>query len=114
VRQRARAVGGAAVEDAAVVRMNVVLGRAVQQHVEMGADMHVAQLERTGQRDDERDVLADRLVASDSVGVRGRARREPARERRVGMDVELEQMEEWVGDDGDGAVNFPLDAVLEL
>lgn len=41
-------------------------------------------------------------------------RGEPARERRVAVHVELEQVEERIADEWDGAVELRLNAVVEL
>lgn len=112
--ERTGAVGDARVEDAAVVRVNVVLWRAVQEHVHVGADVHVAHLQRACEREDERDeLLLGRLLAYD-LDVGFGSGRQAARERRVAVDVELEEMEEGVADKGDRAVDLGLDAVLEL
>jgi len=111
--ERARAVGGGAVDDAAVLLVDVVLGHAVQQHVEPGAHVHVAQLEGAGQREHERDVLL--LPPLVPLGrVRERPGGDPAGERRVGVQVELEQVVQGVVDGRDGAFNLALDAVAEL
>lgn len=114
VRDRAGAVGSAAVEHAAVARLDVLLGPTVQQHVHVGADVHVAQLQRAGQREDQRDVLLRRRLLAHHLDVLGRARGQAARQGRVAVDVELEQVEEGVADRGDGAVQLRLDAVVEL
>lgn len=114
VAHRAGAVGDGRVEHAAVVVVHVVLGHAVQQHVHVRADVDVAALQRAGQGEDERDVLlvGQRLV--NDLDVRRWTGGQAARERRIVVDVELEQVEEGVGDEGDGAVELALDAVLEL
>lgn len=112
--QRTGAVGDARVEDAAVVRADVVLGRAVQQHVHVRADMQVAHLQRAGERKHERHVLLLRQLLAHDFNVRLRSRGQPTRQRRVAVDVELEQVEEGVVDKGNGAVDFALDAVVEL
>jgi hypothetical protein len=51
---------------------------------------------------------------ADCLDVWWRARGQPAGEGRVAVDVELEEVEEGVGDGGDGAVLFGFDAVVEL
>lgn len=114
VAQRAGAVGDGRVEHAAVVVVHVVLGHAVQQDVHVRADVHVAELQRAGQREDERDVLLVGQLLANDLDVRRRAGGQAARERRIVVDVELEQVEEGVGDEGDRAVDLALDAVLEL
>lgn len=114
VAERAGAVRDGRVEDAAVVVVRVVLGHAVQQHVHVGADVHVAQLQGAGEGEDEGDVLLRGQLLADDLDVGGRAGGQAAGERRVVVDVELEQVEEGVGDEGDGAVELRLDAVLEL
>lgn len=114
VAQRAGAVGDGRVEHAAVVVVHVVLGHAVQQHVHVRADVHVAELQRAGQREDERDVLLVEQLLANDLDVRRRARGQAARERRIVVDVELEQVEEGVGDEGNRAVDLALDAVVEL
>lgn len=114
VAQRTGAIRNGRVEDAAVVVMRVVFGHAVQQHVHVRADVHVTELQRAGQGEDERDVLLLGQLLANDLDVGGRTGGQAARERRVVVDVELEQVEEGVGDEGDGAVELALDAVLEL
>lgn len=74
----------------------------------------MAQLESTGQREDQRDVLPLGGLLPNGLDVRRRTAREPAGQRRIGVDVELEQVEKGVGDHGDRAVDLGLDAVVEL
>jgi hypothetical protein len=76
--------------------------------------VHVAELQRAGQREDERDVLLVEQLLANDLDVRRRARGQAARERRIVVDVELEQVEEGVGDEGNRAVDLALDAVVEL
>lgn len=113
VAQRTRAVGNCRVEGSAVVVMQVVLWQRVQQDVEMRANMHVAKLELARERKYERDVLLGRRLLVDNGRMASRARGDAARERRIAVNVELEEMVEGVGDEGDGAVDFALDAVVE-
>lgn len=70
--QGAGAVRDARVEDAAVVGAYVVFGRAVQEDVEVGADVHVAQLEGSREGEDEGDelLLGGRLADDLDVGFR--------------------------------------------
>ena len=90
------------------------LRRAVQQNVQVGRDVQMAKLQRAGQREHQRYVfhfighLADGLDSGS--GARGQA----AGQRRVGVDVELEEVEEGVADLGDGAILLAFDAVVEL
>ena len=113
VGEGARRVGRRAVEDPAVVGVDVLLGRRVQQDVHVGADVHVAQLQRARQREDERHVLLLGRLKPDDFDVRRRPRGQPAGQGRVGVDVELEQVEEGVRDHGYRAVFLLLDAVRE-
>ena len=110
----AGAVRDGRVEHARVVVVDVVLGHRVQQHIHVCADVHVAQLQRAGHGKHERHVflLGRRLADDGDLGARtgGQA----ARERRVAVDVELEEVEEGVRDHGDGAVDFAFDAVVEF
>lgn len=78
VAQRARAVGGAAVEHPAVVRMDVVLRRRVQQDVHVRADVQVAQLQGPGEREDERDVFLGVGLRADGLDVGGWSGRQTA------------------------------------
>lgn len=94
--------------------MRVVLRHAVQQHIHVRADVHVAELQRAGQGEYQRDVLLLGQLLANDLDVGGRPGGQAARERRVVVDVEFEQVEEGVGDERDGAVEFALDAVLEL
>jgi hypothetical protein len=80
----------------------------------VGADVHVAQLQGAGEGEDEGDVLLLGQLLADDLDVGGRAGGQAAGQGRVVVDVELEQVEEGVGDEGDGAVELRLDAVLEL
>lgn len=112
--QRAGAVRNGRVEHAAVVAVHVVLGHAVQQHVHVRADVHVAELQRAGQGEYQRDVLLLGQLLANDLDVRRRAGGQAARERRIVVDVELEQVEEGVGDEGDGAIDLAFDAVVEL
>lgn len=80
----------------------------------MRADVHVAELEGAGEGEDERDVLLRRGRLADHLDVGGRPRGEPAGEGRVAVDVELEEVEEGVGDEVDGAVDLALGAVVEF
>lgn len=114
VAQRTRAVGGAAVEHAAIVGVDVVFRGAVQQHVQVRADMHVAQLQGAGEGEDEGDELGIGGLLAHELDVGGRSRGETAGEGRIVVDVEFEKVEERVVDDGDGAVELGLDAVVEF
>ena len=112
--QRTRAVRGTAVEHAAVARVDVVLRRAVQQHVEVRAHVQVAQLQGAGQREDQGDVFlgGGRLADGRDVG-RGSGGQATG-QRGVAVDVEFEEVEEGVVDHGDRAVDLGLDAVVEF
>lgn len=114
VAQRTGAVGDPGVQDAAVVGVYVVFRCAVQQHVHVCRDVHVAELQGAREREDQRYVLLGDGLLVDDLDVGRRAGREPAGEGRVGVDVKLEEVEEGVADHGDGAVHFALDAVVEL
>lgn len=114
VAERAGAVGDARVQDARVVRVDVVLRRRVQQHVEVGADVQVALLQGARERKHQRDVLLLVGGLADGLDVRRGPRRQAAGQGRVAVDVELEQVEEGVVDHGDGAIDLALVAVAEL
>lgn len=90
VAQRARAVGGAAVEHAAIVGVDVVLRGAVQQDVEMGADVHVAELQGAGEGEDEGGKLGLEGLLADELDMGGGSGGQAAREGCVAVDVELE------------------------
>ena len=78
----------------------------MQQHVEPRRDVEVRALQRAGQREDERDVV---VLRAGGAGYGGqRVRRDAAGERGVVVDVEFEEVEERVGDGGDGAVDVWL------
>jgi hypothetical protein len=76
--------------------------------------MQMAELQRPSQGEDEGYIflLLGRLADDGDGG--GRARGKTAGQWCVVVDVEFEEMEEWVGDWGDGAVDVGLDAVLQL
>lgn len=94
--------------------MEVMLRDRVEEDVEVRADVEVGALEGPRQRKDEGDIfLLCRLGAGEGDG-RGGAGGEAAGERCVVVDVEFEEMEEGVGDRGDGAIYVSLDAVLEV
>lgn len=86
----------------------------MQQHVQVRADVHVAQLQRTGHGEDEGDVLALGELLADDLDMGRRPRGQTTRKRCVAVDVELEEVEERVADEGDGAVDLALGAVVEL
>lgn len=92
----------------------MVLRRAMQQNVHVRADVHVAQLQGTCHGEDKRDVLALRELLADDLDMRCRPRGQTAGEGRIAVDVELEEVEEGVADEGDGAVDFALGAVVEF
>lgn len=102
------------VEHARVVVVDMVLGDRVQQHIHVRANVHVAQLQGAGHGKHERHVflLGRRLADDGNLGAR--TGRQAARERRVVVDVELEEVEEGVRHHGDGAVDFAFDAVVEF
>lgn len=112
--ERRGAVCGARIQHAAVVRVDVVLGRAVQQYVEVRADVQMRQLQRAGQRKDKWYVLHLERLLAHRLDVRPWPRGQATRQRRVRMNVELEQMEEWVRNHRDRAVELRLDAIVEL
>lgn len=112
--QRTRAVGHGGIEHAAVVVMRVMLRHAVQQHVHVRADVQVAELQGARQREDQGDVLLLGQLLANDLDVGGRTGGQAARQRRIVVDVELEQVEEGIRDQRDGAVELALDAVLEL
>lgn len=74
----------------------------------------MAELQRAGERKHQRDVLGLGRLLAHRLDVGRGACGKTAGERRVGVDVELEQVKEWVGDHRDGAVLLSLDAVVEL
>ena len=104
VAERARAVCSTTVKHAAIVGVDVVFRGAVEQHIEMSADVHVTELESAGEGEDEGYVLGLDGLLADQLDVRGRSCGEAACEGGVAVDVELEEVEEGVVDDGDGAV----------
>ncbi len=112
--QRARAVRRGAVENPRIVEVAVVLRGAVQEHVHVRADVHVAELERPGQRKDQRDILGDVVLAAHGLGVRRRSLGEAAGQRGVAVDVELEEVEERIRHHVNRAILLALDAVVEL
>lgn len=114
VAERTGAVRNARVQHAAVVRMDMVLGGAVQKHVQVRADVHVARLQGTREREDKRDVLLLLGLFADILKMWRWAGGQTAGERGVGVDVELEEVEEGVGHHSNRAVHLSLDAVMEL
>lgn len=112
--QRTRAIGSPGIQHAAIVRVYVVFRRRVQQHIQVRADVQVAELQGAGQREHQGYVLHLVGLLADRLDVLWRARGQAAGERRVGVDVELEEVEEGVVDHGHGAVQLFLDAVVEL
>ncbi|KAJ8112903.1 hypothetical protein ONZ43_g5281 [Nemania bipapillata] len=76
--------------------------------------MHVAKLKGSGQREDEGNELGLEGLLADDLDVRRGSRGEATGEGRVAVDVELEQVEEGVVDNGDGAVELRLNTVVEL
>lgn len=73
--------------------------------------MEMGELEGAGERENKRDVFG--LVRGCMRGddVRWWARGNTARERSIVVDIELEEMEERIGYEGDGAVEFVFDAI---
>lgn len=112
--QRAGAICDARIKDAAIVGSRVVLRGAVEEHVHVGANVHVARLEGAGEGEDERDVLLLGQLLADDFDMRRRASREATAQRCVAVDIEFEEVEEGIVDKRDGAVDLALDAVAEL
>lgn len=92
----------------------MMLWRRMQQDIHMRTNMHMAQLQRACQCKDKRYVLLLRDLLADDLDVGGRPRGQTARQGRVAVDVELEEMEEGVVDEGDGAIDLALGAVSEF
>lgn len=92
----------------------VVLRHAVQEHVHVRANVQVAQLEGAGEGEDERDVFLHVGLLADGLNVRRGSGWETAGERCVVVDEELEEVKEWIGDHGDGAIDFAFVSVLKL
>lgn len=112
--ERTGAVRDARVQYTAVVRVDMVLGGAVQEHVEVRANVHVARLQGARECEHKRNVLLLLGLLADVLEVRRWAGWQAAGERGVGVDVELEEVEERVGHHGNRAVHLSLDAVVEL
>jgi len=74
----------------------------------------MAELKGSREREDNRDVLLLVGLFANDFHVRTRSRGEPAREGRVGVDIEFEEVEEGVVDGRDGAVLLTFDAVVEF
>lgn len=74
----------------------------------------MAELQRACQGEDEGNVLHLVWLLADDLDVRRWSRGEAAGEGRVGVDVELEQVEEGVRHEGNGAVLFRLYTVVEF
>lgn len=91
-----------------------MLRRAVQQNVEVRADVHMAGLQGACEREHERNVLLLLGLFTNIFQVRWRTGGKAAGERGVGVDVELEEMEEGIGHHADCAVYLGLDAVVKL
>lgn len=86
------------------LRLRREIGRRVQEDVEPRRDVQVGALQGSRQREDERDVVV--ALRTGGAGDGGqRVRRDAAGQGGVVMDVEFEEVEEWVGDGGDGAVD---------
>lgn len=92
----------------------MVFRRAVQQNIHVCADMDVAQLQRAGEGKNKRDVFARGGFLADDFDFCGWPRRNAAGQRRIGVDVEFEEMEEGVVNHGDCAVDFAFFTVVEL
>lgn len=73
--QRAGAICDARIKDTAIVGSRVVLRGAVEEHVHVGANVHVARLEGAGEGEDERDVLLFGQLLADDFDMRRRASR---------------------------------------
>jgi hypothetical protein len=86
----------------------------VQQDVHVRADMDVAQLQRASERKDKRDVFARGQFLPHDFYLGGWTGGDAARQGRIGMDVEFEEVEEGIVDHGDGAVDLAFSAVVEL
>jgi hypothetical protein len=84
------------------MRMEMVLGRRMQEEVEMGGYVEVAELQCAGESEDQGHVFlpefgGEGLVVVGWVDVCWWARGYAAGERRVVVDVEFEEVEEGVG-----------------
>ncbi len=114
MRQRTRAVRRPAVQHPAIMLMQMMLWSTMQQHIHVRADVHVAQLQCPRQGKNQWYVLLLRRLLANYLDMRWWTGRKPTGQGRVAVDVELEEVEEGVGDDGDGAVLLAFDAVVEL
>lgn len=114
VAERAGTIRNARVEHPTVVLANVVLGRAVQQHIQVRANVHVARLEGPRKRKHEGNVLLRREFFAHVLDLRRRPHGQSAGQRGVRVDVELEQVEKGIRDHGDGAIDFAFEAVVKF
>lgn len=92
----------------------VVLRGAVQEHVHVCADVHMAQLQCARHREHKRDVFLWWRFFANNLNVVFRPGGQSTRERRIAVDVELEEVEEGIADEWDGAIDLALGAVGEL
>ncbi|KAI6767387.1 hypothetical protein HG530_005396 [Fusarium avenaceum] len=86
----------------------------MQQDVHVRADMDVAQLQRTSESKDKRDVFACRQLLAYDFDLGCWTGGDAARQGRIGVNVEFEEVEEGVVDHGDSAVDLAFSAVVEL
>lgn len=121
--ERRSRVCRARIDHAAVVFLQMVFRHAMQEDIEMRADMQMAPLQRARKGKNQRHKLllffelelsscfgVQRVQGDGGWGARGQA----ACQRGVVVDVELEEVEEGVVDGVDGAVEVAFYAVAQL
>lgn len=91
-----------------------MLGRAMQQDVHVCADVHVTQLESTGEGKDERYVFTLGEFLANNLDLRLGSGRQTTGQRRIAVDVEFEKVEERIRHERDGAIDLSLSTVVEL
>lgn len=106
MREGRDAVRGAGVDDAAVVGVEVVFWGAVEEEVEVRGDVQVGELEGAGQGEDQGDEFFGGRGRGAGVDVRWGPGGDAAGEGGVVVDVELEEVEEGVGYEGNRAVEI--------
>lgn len=87
---------------------------AVQEDIEMGADMQMAKLQSAGQGKHERYILLLIRLLADHLNMGRRPSRKTTSKGRVAVDVEFQQMEKRVVYHRDSTVHLVFDAVTEL
>jgi hypothetical protein len=96
------------------MRMRMVFRRAMQQDIHLGADMNMAQLQRSSQSKHHGNVLPWGSLFADDFDFGGWTGRNAAGQGRIGVDVEFEKVEKGIVDHGDCAVDFAFFSVVEF